>query len=211
MTVGAVLRVALVALRARVLPAALARRDDLCDRPGLLGLAAVPDRLGLPGLLGLLVPLHGALMVVPAGRGLLDGLDLRCLLVTLVLLALAVTAGLLSLLVTRVLLALVVTAGLRSLRGVLVRPHLGANAVAVVSSEDKIELCKRLGAAAVIQKPLSREMFSASLTELGLFARDADRPINILLVAADPVAAEAITERVGELATTILAKDLATA
>jgi CheY-like chemotaxis protein/two-component sensor histidine kinase len=61
-----------------------------------------------------------------------------------------------------------------------------------------------LGAAAVMQSPVSRQELSDCLDELGLSPISADRPVKVLIVDDDPKAVEMIAVRIHGLANTIL-------
>jgi PAS domain S-box-containing protein len=61
-----------------------------------------------------------------------------------------------------------------------------------------------LGAAAVMQKPISRQELYESLVDLGLFPVSHDRSLKVLVVDDDPKAVELIAVRIMGLATTIL-------
>src|SRR5688572_26269679 len=61
-----------------------------------------------------------------------------------------------------------------------------------------------LGAAAVMQSPVSRQELSDCLVELGLSPISADRPVKVLIVDDDPKAVEMIAVRIQGLANTIL-------
>jgi CheY-like chemotaxis protein len=61
-----------------------------------------------------------------------------------------------------------------------------------------------LGAAAVLQKPISRQELYESLVELGLFPRRSDRTLKVLVVDDDPVAVELIAVRMVGLASSVL-------
>ena len=61
-----------------------------------------------------------------------------------------------------------------------------------------------LGAAAVMQKPISRQELYESLVELGLFPTSHGAALKILVVDDDPKAVELITARLEGLATTVL-------
>jgi CheY-like chemotaxis protein len=61
-----------------------------------------------------------------------------------------------------------------------------------------------LGAAAVMQKPISRQELYESLVDLGLFPLAAGRTLKVLVADDDPKAVELIAVRVMGLATTIL-------
>jgi len=61
-----------------------------------------------------------------------------------------------------------------------------------------------LGAAAVMQSPVSRQELSDCLVELGLAPASADRPVKVLIVDDDPKAVEMIAVRIQGLANTIL-------
>ncbi|HEY6559924.1 MAG TPA: response regulator [Polyangiaceae bacterium] len=61
-----------------------------------------------------------------------------------------------------------------------------------------------LGAAAVMQKPISRQELSESLVELGLFPRAQGQTLKVLVVDDDPRAVELNVLRIAELASTVL-------
>jgi CheY-like chemotaxis protein len=61
-----------------------------------------------------------------------------------------------------------------------------------------------LGAAAVMQKPISRQELSDSLVELGLFPRALGQTLKVLVVDDDPRAVELIAFRMADLASTVL-------
>jgi signal transduction histidine kinase/DNA-binding response OmpR family regulator len=61
-----------------------------------------------------------------------------------------------------------------------------------------------LGAAAVMQKPISRQELYESLVDLGLFPLSPGRTVKILVVDDDPKAADLIAVRILGLATTVL-------
>jgi len=61
-----------------------------------------------------------------------------------------------------------------------------------------------LGAAAVMQKPISRQELYESLVDLGLFPLPQGRTLKVLVVDDDPKAVELIAVRVMDLATTVL-------
>jgi CheY-like chemotaxis protein len=61
-----------------------------------------------------------------------------------------------------------------------------------------------LGAAAVMQKPISRQELYESLMELGLFPLSRGRALKVLVVDDDPKAVELIAVRISDLASTIL-------
>jgi PAS domain S-box-containing protein len=61
-----------------------------------------------------------------------------------------------------------------------------------------------LGAAAVMQKPISRQELYESLIELGLFPRSDGKALKVLVVDDDPKAVELIAVRVLGLASTVL-------
>jgi len=61
-----------------------------------------------------------------------------------------------------------------------------------------------LGAAAVMQKPLSRQELYESLVELGLFPLAPGKTLKVLVVDDDPKAVELIAVRIMGLASTIL-------
>ena len=61
-----------------------------------------------------------------------------------------------------------------------------------------------LGAAAVMQSPVSRQELSECLSELGLSSVTGDRSVTVLIVADDPKAMELVALRIRGLATTVL-------
>ncbi|MEO8200628.1 MAG: PAS domain S-box protein [Gemmatimonadota bacterium] len=61
-----------------------------------------------------------------------------------------------------------------------------------------------LGAAAVIEKPISRQELYEALVDLGLFPTVAGRPLKVLIVDDDPRAVELIAVRIIGLADTVL-------
>jgi signal transduction histidine kinase/DNA-binding response OmpR family regulator len=61
-----------------------------------------------------------------------------------------------------------------------------------------------LGAAAVMQKPISRQELYESLVELGLFPRSAGQTLKVLVVDDDPKAVDLIAVRIQGLASTVL-------
>ncbi len=61
-----------------------------------------------------------------------------------------------------------------------------------------------LGAAAVIEKPISRQELYESLVDLGLFPLTEDRPLKVLIVDDDPKAVELIAVRILGLVKTVV-------
>jgi CheY-like chemotaxis protein len=61
-----------------------------------------------------------------------------------------------------------------------------------------------LGAAAVMQKPISRQELYESLVELGLFPRSEGKPLRVLVVDDDPKAVELIAVRLLGLVSAVL-------
>jgi DNA-binding response OmpR family regulator len=61
-----------------------------------------------------------------------------------------------------------------------------------------------LGAAAVMQKPISRQELYESLVDLGLFPAAQGRTLKVLVVDDDPKAVELIAIRITELASAVL-------
>ncbi|MDP9206378.1 MAG: response regulator, partial [Gemmatimonadota bacterium] len=61
-----------------------------------------------------------------------------------------------------------------------------------------------LGAAAVMQKPISRKELYDSLVELGLLPLSQGRTLKVLVVDDDPKAVELIAARIQDLASTVL-------
>jgi CheY-like chemotaxis protein len=61
-----------------------------------------------------------------------------------------------------------------------------------------------LGAAAVMQKPLSRQQLHDSLVDLGVFPLSQGETLKVLVVDDDPKAVQLIAVRIADLATTVL-------
>jgi PAS domain S-box-containing protein len=61
-----------------------------------------------------------------------------------------------------------------------------------------------LGAAAVVQKPISRQELYEALVDLALFPRELDQTLKVLVVDDDPKAVELIALRMADLASTVL-------
>jgi CheY-like chemotaxis protein len=61
-----------------------------------------------------------------------------------------------------------------------------------------------LGAAAVMQKPISRQELSDALADLGLFSDERSQSLKVLVVDDDPTAVELFAKRMPELAGTML-------
>jgi PAS domain S-box-containing protein len=61
-----------------------------------------------------------------------------------------------------------------------------------------------LGAAAVMQKPMSRQELSEALVELGLLPLSQGRTLNVLVIDDDPEAVELVAVRIQGLASTVL-------
>jgi len=61
-----------------------------------------------------------------------------------------------------------------------------------------------LGAAAVMQKPISRQELYESLVDLGVFPLSQGQTLNVLVVDDDPKAVELIAIRIAGLASTVL-------
>jgi CheY-like chemotaxis protein len=61
-----------------------------------------------------------------------------------------------------------------------------------------------LGAAAVMQKPISRQELYESLVDLGLFPVSRGHPLKVLIVDDDPKGVDLIAVRIRGLATTVL-------
>lgn len=61
-----------------------------------------------------------------------------------------------------------------------------------------------LGAAAVMQKPISRKEFCEALVDLGLYPQTPGRPVKVLVVDDDPKAVELVATRIAGLASVVL-------
>jgi CheY-like chemotaxis protein len=61
-----------------------------------------------------------------------------------------------------------------------------------------------LGAAAIMQKPLTRQELYESLVELGLFPLSGGQTLKVLVVDADPRVAELMAVRIMDLASSVL-------
>jgi CheY-like chemotaxis protein len=83
-------------------------------------------------------------------------------------------------------------------------PALGSVPVVIISIVADRHKGFALGAAAVLQKPVSREELYASLVETRLFPRTEDQTLRVLIVDDDTVAAGLIAERIGDMASTVL-------
>jgi PAS domain S-box-containing protein len=83
-------------------------------------------------------------------------------------------------------------------------PALCAIPVVIISIVADRKRGFAMGAAAVVQKPLSRDAFVASLAELRLFPREADQSLTVLVVDADPVTAALMRECVRGIASDVL-------
>ena len=83
-------------------------------------------------------------------------------------------------------------------------PHLKRIPVVIISILSDVNKGFALGAAAVMQKPISRHQFYESLVDLGLFPISQGRSLKVLVVDDDPKAVELIAVRVQGLASTVL-------
>jgi PAS domain S-box-containing protein len=83
-------------------------------------------------------------------------------------------------------------------------PELSTIPVVIISIVADRNRGFALGAAAVMQKPISRRELYESLVELGLFPASAEREIKVLVVDDDPKAVELIAARILGLAGTVL-------
>jgi signal transduction histidine kinase/CheY-like chemotaxis protein len=83
-------------------------------------------------------------------------------------------------------------------------PALSAIPVVIISIVADRSKGFALGAAAVVQKPVSRDELYASLVELRLFPRSLERSLTVLVADADPASAELIAGRMRGLATKVL-------
>ena len=83
-------------------------------------------------------------------------------------------------------------------------PALRRTPVVIISIMADRNIGFALGAAAVVQKPVSREDLYASLVELRLLPRAPSQMLTILVVDDDPMAVELIAGRIQGLASTVL-------
>jgi PAS domain S-box-containing protein len=83
-------------------------------------------------------------------------------------------------------------------------PALARVPVVIISVAAEHNKGFALGAAAVLQKPVSRQELYNSLVELGLFPRAPTRELRVLVVDDDPAAVELIAVRLLGLATSVL-------
>jgi CheY-like chemotaxis protein len=83
-------------------------------------------------------------------------------------------------------------------------PALSGIPVVIISIVAERNKGFALGAAAVMQKPISREELYEALVNLGLFPISADATLKVLVVDDDPKAVELIAARVQGLASTVL-------
>jgi PAS domain S-box-containing protein len=83
-------------------------------------------------------------------------------------------------------------------------PALSAIPVVIISIVAERNKGFALGAAAVMQKPISREELYGALVNLGLFPLSEGRPLKVLVVDDDPKALELVALRVEGLAATVL-------
>jgi len=83
-------------------------------------------------------------------------------------------------------------------------PGLGRVPVVIISSVAEPERGFSLGAAAVLQKPISRQEFCDALVDIGLVPFSQNNKLTILVVDDYPQAVELIAVRIVGLATTVL-------
>jgi len=83
-------------------------------------------------------------------------------------------------------------------------PELKRIPVVIVSIVADTSKGFSLGAAAVMQKPISRQELYESLVDLGLFPTAQGRTLKVLVVDDDPKAVELIAIRVTELASAVI-------
>jgi CheY-like chemotaxis protein len=83
-------------------------------------------------------------------------------------------------------------------------PALGSIPVVIISIVADRSKGFALGAAAVLQKPVSRDELYASLVETRLFPRAPDNALRVLIVDDDVAAGDVIASRLGEMASTVL-------
>jgi PAS domain S-box-containing protein len=79
--------------------------------------------------------------------------------------------------------------------------HIPVVIISIVADEQK---GFALGAAAIMQKPISRQELYDSLVDLGLFPRGTKQTLKVLVVDDDPKAVELIAVRLHEMASTVL-------
>jgi PAS domain S-box-containing protein len=83
-------------------------------------------------------------------------------------------------------------------------PDLGRVPVVIISSVAEADKGFSLGAAAVLQKPISRQELREALVDLGLIPFSQDKKLTVLVVDDDPKAVELIAVRIVGLASTVL-------
>lgn len=83
-------------------------------------------------------------------------------------------------------------------------PALGTVPVVIISIVAERNKGFALGAAAVLQKPVSRQELYESLVELGLFPRSQGQALTVLVVDDDPKAVELVAVRILGLASRVL-------
>jgi CheY-like chemotaxis protein len=83
-------------------------------------------------------------------------------------------------------------------------PELASVPVVIISSLAEAHKGFSLGAAAVLQKPISRKDLCDALVDLGLFSFSQEKKITVLVVDDDPQAVELIAVRMLGLASTVL-------
>jgi CheY-like chemotaxis protein len=83
-------------------------------------------------------------------------------------------------------------------------PDLRRIPVVIISSPANRKKGLALGAAAVVQKPMSRDEFYELLLAMGLFPVSKGHTLKVLVVDDDPKAVELIAVRIKDLASTVL-------
>ena len=83
-------------------------------------------------------------------------------------------------------------------------PDLASIPVVIVSIVADRNKGFALGAAAIMQKPISRQDLYTTLSELGLITREAGQTLTVLVVDDDPKAVDLIAVRLADFATTVL-------
>jgi len=83
-------------------------------------------------------------------------------------------------------------------------PNLASVPVVIISSVAEAGKGFSLGAAAVLQKPISRQEFCDALVDLGLISFSQDKKLTVLIIDDDPQAVELIAVRILGLADTVL-------
>jgi len=83
-------------------------------------------------------------------------------------------------------------------------PHLRRTPVVIISAAVERNKGFSLGAAAVMEKPISRQELYETLVDLGLFPFAEGRTLKVLVVDDDPMAVELVAVRILGLVSTVL-------